>query len=74
MQQVLIHQNFKVKGAILSISHLATTGSLTAVENKIPNVSNLVKKLTITQKLTKLKRKLLIRILINILLLQNLIS
>ena len=64
----------EVKGEILSISHLATTGALTAVENKIPNVSNLVKKLTITQKLIKLRRKILIRIMINILLLQNLIS
>ena len=40
-----------------SITNLATTNALTAVENKKPNVSNLVKKkLTITQKLMKLKR------------------
>ena len=38
-----------------SISNLATTSALTTVENKIPNVSNLVKK-TITQKLMKLKK------------------
>ena len=47
---------------------------LTAVEKKIPSVSNLVRKLTITQKLMKLKTKLQIIIMINILLLQNLIK
>ena len=57
-----------------SINSLATTTALTAVENKIPNSSNLVKKLTIIQKLMKLKRKLLIIIMIITLLLQNLIS
>ena len=45
----------EVKGEIPSIAHLATKASLNIVENKIPNVSNLVKKkkqkkLTITQK------------------------
>ena len=34
----------KVKGEIPNITNLATTTALTAVENKIPNVSNLVKK------------------------------
>ena len=37
------------KAEILSINNLATTTALTAVENKISDVSNLVKKLTITQ-------------------------
>ena len=62
------------KAEIPSINNLATTTALTAVENKISDVSNLVKKLTITQQLMKLKRKLLITVMINILLLQNLIS
>ena len=62
--------NDKNRNIINSVS----TTALTAVENKIPNVSNLAKKLTITQKLMKLKRKLLIMIIINILLLQNLIN
>ena len=58
--------------------NLATTTTLTADENKI-TVSNLVKKkpkkLAITQKLVKLKIKLLlIMIIINTLLLKNLIS
>ena len=65
----------EVKGKIPNITNLSTTGSLTAVENKIPIFSDLVKKkLTITQKLMKLRRKLLITIMINILLLQKLIS
>ena len=64
----------EVKGEIPSITNLATATALTAVENKIRSVSNLVKKLNITQKLMKLKRKFLIMININILLLQNLIS
>ena len=46
-----------------------------AVDIKTPNVSNLVKKLTITQKLVKLKAKLLlIMIVINILLFMNFTS
>ena len=57
-----------------SITNLATSTALPAVENKIHNVSNLVKKLTLTQKLMKLRRKLLIMIMINISLLQNLMS
>ena len=59
---------------IVSLTNLATKASLTAVENKISSVSNLVKRMTITQKLMKLKRKLLIIITIILLLLQNLIS
>ena len=39
-----------------SITNLDTTAGLTDVENKMPNVSNLVKKMTITQKLVKLKK------------------
>ena len=61
---------------MLNITNLATTTTtLTAVENEIPNVSNLVKKLTITEKLVKLKMRILvIMIMINILLLDNLVS
>ena len=51
---------------LANIAKLATTTSLTPVENKIPNVSNLVKKMTIIQKLLKLKRKLLIMMMINV--------
>ena len=66
----------EVKGKILSINKLAITTVLTAVKNKIPNVTNIVKtKLTITQKLMKLKKKLQIMIIvISILLHMNLIS
>ena len=64
----------QVKYEIPNITNLATTTALTATENKTLSVSDLGKKLTITQTLVKLKRKLLIIIMINILLLQNLIS
>ena len=64
----------EVKGEVPNITKLATTGSLTGVENKTPSASNLVKKLTITETLMKLKRKLMIIIMISILLLKNLIN
>ena len=64
----------ETEGKIPIISGLATTSALTAVENKILNVSNLVKKQIITQKLLKFKRNLLIMIMLNILLLLSLIS
>ena len=56
----------------INITNLAATTSHTAVGNKIPNVSILVKKLTITEKLVKLKKKLLlIMIMRNILVPKN---
>ena len=48
--------------------------NINAVENKMRSVSNLVKKLTLTQVLMKLKRKLLIILMVNLLLLYNLIN
>ena len=68
----------EVKGEIPSISNLATNAALTTVENKTPNISNLVpkkNKLIIIRKLLKEKRQLLIMIIAkSILLLQNLTS
>ena len=56
-------------------TNLDTNSTLIAVENKISNVSNLVqKKLTITQKLMKLEKKMTDHIMINIILPENLIS
>ena len=63
----------EIEGKIPSITGLATNSELTAVENKIPDVNGLIKNLIMTQKLVKLKRKLLIMIMTNTLLLQNLI-
>ena len=63
----------EVKGEIPNITILATTSALTA-ENEIRSASNLVKMLTVTQKLMNLKKKLLIIVMMNILLLQSLIS
>ena len=65
----------EIKNEILSITNLATITALTAVENKIRNVSNLVKKVTMAQKLMKLKIKLLLIMnMINVLPHKNLIS
>ena len=61
----------EVKGEIRSITDLATRIALNSAENKMPSVSNLVKK---TRKLIKLKRTFLIIIIRNILLLKKLIS
>ena len=63
----------EIEGKIPSISGLSTNSALAAVENKIPDVSSLAKRQTITQKYQILKRKLLITIMTNTLLLQNLI-
>ena len=65
----------EVKGEIPIFTNLATTTALTAVESKMPNVSNLVNKTEYNPNLVKLKIKLLqIMIMINILQLKNLIS
>ena len=45
-----------VKNKIPNIANLATTTALTGVEKKIPNLSNLVKKVTTIQKLVKVKK------------------
>ena len=41
-----------------SITNLATTAALTDVDNKIPNVSNLVKKVDYNTKISKIKNKI----------------
>ena len=61
-----------VEGKIPNVSGLATNSALTAVENKIPGVSSLVRQITM-QRLVKLKVRLMITIMTNTLLLQNLI-
>ena len=64
----------EIEKKIPSISGLASNSTLTALEDKIPNVSNLVKKKTdYDTKITETEKKnLLIMIMINILLPQNL--
>ena len=61
----------EIENKILSIKGLVTTSTLNAIENKMPDVSNSIKKQNMIQKLLKLKRKLLIKIMVNILILQN---
>ena len=63
----------EVKGEIPSITNLATSSALTAVENQIPFVSNLVKKADYNTQINEIEKKSVI-IMVNILLLQNLIS
>ena len=49
----------EVKGKILNIANLATaTTTLTAVENEIPNVSNLVKKTVYNTKISEIDNKI----------------
>ena len=67
----------KIENKMASISGLATPSALTAAENKIPDVSNLVKKNYYNTKINEIEKKnffLLITVMINILLLQNLIT
>ena len=63
----------EIEGKIPSSSNLVTNSALNAVENKIPDVTSLLKKASEIQRLVKLKIKLMITIMTNILLLQNLI-
>ena len=56
---------------LLSISGLATNSALTSVENKIPNVNNLVTKADYNTQISDIEKKILIIIMTNILLLQN---
>ena len=63
-----------VENKIPDTSNLQTKAALTTIKNEIPNISNLVKKQTIILKLLILKINLIIRIMINILILQSLIN
>ena len=63
----------EAEGKIPSISGLATSSALTAVENKIPDTSSLIKKTDYDTKCSDIERKIIDNDLTNILLLQNLI-
>ena len=52
----------EIEGKITIVNGLATNAALTAVENKILNISNLVKKQIMVQKLLKSKRNFMINI------------
>ena len=47
-----------VEGEIPSINDLATSSALTAVENKIPYISGLVKKTDFDTKVTRIESKI----------------
>ena len=71
---VLNTQKNEIKAEKPSITNLATNTAVTAAENKIPNVNNLVQKTDYNTKVHEIeKKKLLIIVVINTLLLQNLI-
>ena len=61
----------EIKKNIPSINGFATNAALTAVEDKISNTSNLVKKASYDIKITEIEKTLLIMIMINMLLPQN---
>ena len=61
----------ELENKIPDVGNLARQTAITTLENKIPDIS---KKQTITQKLLKLKIKLIIIIITNILLIQSLIN
>ena len=48
----------EVKGEIPSITNLSSTAALTTVENKIPNVSNLVKKGNYNKNINEIEKKI----------------
>ena len=62
----------EIESKMPSISGLATKSALTAVENKVPEVTRLVKKKNNT-KISEIEKRLVIIIITNILLLQSLI-
>ena len=47
----------EIENKVLSNSSLATNASLTAVENRIPNISSSVNKTDYTAKITKIEKK-----------------
>ena len=48
----------EVKGEIPNFSNLAVTAALSAVENKIPNASNLVKRTDNNTKISEIENKI----------------
>ena len=63
-----------IEDKIPDVTNLVTKAALTTVENKISNVSSLVKKQIMILKLQKLKINSIIIIMINILILKSLIN
>ena len=53
-------KQMRLKKKILRITNLGTTAALTTVENKIPNVSDLVKKADYDAKIWKMVKNILL--------------
>ena len=66
---MLENKIYDISGLARKLYYIATNAALITVENEIPNISNSV----IKTDYLKLKSNLLIRVMINILLLQNLV-
>ena len=58
MNLFLIRKISEVKNEIPSITGLATTSALAAVENKIPSINNLVMKTNYDTKISEIEKKL----------------
>ena len=69
-----LNAQIKVKGEIHNITNLANAIALTAAENKIPNVSNLFKKIDYNTKTIEIENRTTDRDHNKFFLLQNLIS
>ena len=63
----------EIESKILDVSSLVTKSALTVVENKIPDVSSLVKETDYNIKISEIGNKVIITIMTNTLLRQNLI-
>ena len=63
----------EIESKILDVSSLVTKSALTVVENKIPDVSSLVKETDYNIKISEIGNKVIITIMTNTLLHQNLI-
>ena len=57
-RQITMLKSLKQREKIPSISGLATNAALTTVENKIPNINNLVIKSDYDAKITEIEKKL----------------
>ena len=54
----------EVKGEIPGITNLATTAAFTTVENKIPNFSDLLKKIDYDAKISEMEKNILVLLII----------
>ena len=61
---LLMLKSNEVKGEITGVTNLATTAAFTTVENKIPNIDDLVKKSILTCKNVRNGKNILVLLII----------